>query len=166
MNYRFNTCIDLGCGTGIIGIFLLKKNICNRTVFIDISVKALGNTLYNVLLNKVSHKSLLVNGEHHFLYLKNNSFDLIVSNPPYLPGKIANEYDRSLIGGEHGYETILFFIRNSYKLLRDKGIFFITYSTLSKADVVENELSKYFIVKKKYSKRFFYETIYIVRAEK
>jgi release factor glutamine methyltransferase len=158
--------MDLGSGTGILGLYLLKKGICERIVFVDMIEDAVINTLLNVRTNNVAHRSLVVNGIEHSSYLLENSFDLIVANPPYLPGEPRETYEYALLGGIHGFETILSFIHTSYRLLRRGGILYIVYSTLSSRGRVENELGKYFRITAKYSKKFFFEEIFVVRAEK
>ena len=158
--------MDLGCGTGILGVYLLKNNVCRKAVFVDIVENALTNTIYNLRINNVFYKSIVVGGENPSIYFRNHVFDLIVANPPYLPGLPIDQYDYSLLGGLRGYETILSFIRDAYKLLKHDGIFYVVYSTLSNPEVVEKELTKYFKISKRYTRKFFYETIYVVRAEK
>lgn len=74
--------LDIGTGSGCIPI-ALKKNLPNAEIYaIDVSEKALATAQTNATLNKV---------EVHFM-LKNiletddleQSFDIIVSNPPYV----------------------------------------------------------------------------------
>lgn len=160
---RFRNCLDLGCGSGILGIYLLTSNTCGRVVFVDSNQYAIENTRENTYLNHVIHRSLLLYSDSRILNLL-NQFDLVIGNPPYLPGEPVNLYDSSLLTGPRGYETIVSFIEKSYELLRENGLLYITYSSLSNTSVVESVLNKRFRVINKFSKRFFLEEIYVVEA--
>uniref|UniRef100_A0A7C4D6C1 Methyltransferase n=1 Tax=Staphylothermus marinus TaxID=2280 RepID=A0A7C4D6C1_STAMA len=160
---RFVNCIDLGCGTGVLGLYLLVNNICERVFFIDSSFVALENTFENILLNNVLNKSILINTDVADLKLI-NVFDLVVANPPYLPGKPSDLYDTALLTGINGFETIVSFIETSYRLLRKHGLLYLVYSSLSRINVVENTLNKKFKVINKFSKKFFLEELYVIEA--
>lgn len=164
-NYRFSNCLDLGCGTGVLGTYLVTKDICEKVVFIDNNPLALENTLENAFLNRISHRSMLIQIHTDDLILVNR-FDLAVANPPYLPGEPVDLYDSAFLTGINGYETVVSFIKTSYRLLRENGLLYIIYSSLTNTSVVNNVLNKYFRVINKFSKRFFLEEIYVVEARR
>jgi len=161
-----DACLDLGCGTGVIGLFLLSRGFCRVVVFSDIAESAVENTRYNILLNSLGFRAMIVASDVFGDALREESFDLIASNPPYLPGVPRESYELALLGGLKGYETILEFIEIAERILRRRGLLYIVYSSLSKPEVVEDRLSESFEIKARDSKAFFYETIYVVEAEK
>jgi len=159
-------CIDLGSGTGAVGLFLLSKGFCARALFYDIVEKALLNSVYNLVLNKLAHRAIAILCDDAEASILEGSADLVAANPPYLPGVPCNEYEVALLGGPKGYETAVRFIRFAEKMLAKNGLLFITFSSLSDPEVIEAVLSEKYSIKAKQAKVFFYETLYVVEAEK
>lgn len=81
--------LDLGTGSGCILIALLKKFPAAAGVGVDISEFALEVARDNAARNGVADRASFVRGD--WTQSINESFDLIVSNPPYIPsGDIPN----------------------------------------------------------------------------
>jgi 16S rRNA (guanine1207-N2)-methyltransferase len=74
--------LDLGCGVGIIGIYLAKIYGCQMTMS-DINKRAVGLTQKNIEINKVEANVIESDGFDSI----NNLFDVIVTNPPIRIGK-------------------------------------------------------------------------------
>ena len=91
--------IDIGTGSGAIAI-ALKKNFPKAEVYaLDISEKALEVAKRNAVINNVELKFL------QFDMLKNDysdfpKFDLIVSNPPYIPEKERETMQSEVVNNE------------------------------------------------------------------
>lgn len=88
-------------------------------------------------------------------------FDLIVSNPPYLPDDAAK--DAIVHGGPRGIETTVHFIKSALPLLADGGRMLIVVSSLADQSELDQlvqarKLEKR-IVKEK---AFFYERLSVV----
>jgi release factor glutamine methyltransferase len=158
-------CLDLGSGTGIIGIYLLKNNICQRVVFVDINEYALLNTQYNLYLNRLVDKGVVMDIDNSYSLI-NNYFELVTANPPYLPGELRDIYDEALISGPRGYEKVLYFIDSAYSVLKCNGYLYLVYSSLSKPRIIEDYLSRFFSIRRRVSKHFFFEDIIGVEAVK
>lgn len=102
---------ELGVGTGCISISLLHHRPGLRMVGNDINLRALRLAKKNALRHGVSDRLLLFAGDL-FAPLKPYPFDLLLSNPPYIPeGKwvelpegVRLEGYTSLIGGKRGWE--------------------------------------------------------------
>ena len=117
--------IDLGCGSGAIGITLKKKLPTSSVDLIDISELALEVAKENAKeLNtdvKIFRSDMLSNID--------NKYDVIISNPPYIKTNEEieeivknNEPHLALYGGEDGlffYDKIL---KEASKNLKDKAI--------------------------------------------
>lgn len=100
--YAFGKVLDMGTGTGILGLTAAKKG-CDVT-FADISKEALECAKKNCIANNVKGK--FVN-----TYLFNSikgKFNTIIFNPPYLHSKRIK--DLNLDGGRNGRELIDKFI--------------------------------------------------------
>lgn len=75
--------LEVGVGSGCISISLLKKNPKILATATDISEEALSLTLENAELHQVFPRLSLKN--EGLWWLLDEKFDLIVSNPPYIP---------------------------------------------------------------------------------
>ena len=90
-------------------------------------------------------------------------FDLIVSNPPYLPNDDNNTRDPAVNGGPTGIEITVHFINSALPLLAGEGKMLIVVSSFTNSSaldkvIVENKMHKKILKKK----RLFYETLSII----
>ncbi|MEC9485162.1 MAG: methyltransferase [Candidatus Izemoplasma sp.] len=74
--------LDLGCGSGIIGIYLTKKFHVDVDM-VDINERAVALTKDNLTLNNLSQKIWQSDGYENI----NRSYDMVVLNPPIHAGK-------------------------------------------------------------------------------
>lgn len=113
--------VDLGCGSGVIGLTLEKKVPTNKIDLVDISKNALEVTKLNHTLLK-SKANIICND---FLNNITRKYDVIISNPPYIRNNEEietivkeNEPSIALYAGEEGldcYKKILSSIKNNMK---------------------------------------------------
>lgn len=87
-------------------------------------------------------------------------FELIVSNPPYLPVEDYEKKDSAIHGDYDGIETTLRFIKSASSVLAENGKILIIVSSLSNASkmaefIVQMKLKKRTISEKK----LFFETL-------
>lgn len=73
-----NTCMDYGCGSGILAIYLNALKVQKRTDYFDIDPLALDNTKENIEINKIMHdyNLFLVEDKDNFL----DGYDLVFAN--------------------------------------------------------------------------------------
>jgi len=126
-NFRF---LELGVGSGCITIAILK-NLPNATAFgVDISEAALGVTKQNAEKLQVVNRLKLVRS-NLFENVTSENFDLIVSNPPYIPeGDVSTlqpevrDYEplTALVGGDTGLEIVRSIIQESHRFLKPSGV--------------------------------------------
>ncbi|WP_440058944.1 methyltransferase [Thermogladius sp. 4427co] len=159
----FNLCVDIGSGTGFLGLYMLRKELCRRVVFIDVYEKPLSNTVFNIRLNRLEHKSIVLADTKG---LGDSTVELVVSNPPYLPGVPGDGFEASIYTGPLGYEVILEILEEACRILVDRGLMILVYSTLSNTGVIEESVRKCFTIKISESRSFFYEEIKSVLLEK
>lgn len=67
--------------------------------------------------------------------LRGCKFDLVVSNPPYLPGE--HKEDTSVYGGEAGLEMTLHFIESALPLLSENGKILVLISSLADSGILD-----------------------------
>ena len=124
--------LDLGCGSGCLGLSLYKEN-SNITLFLaDISKKALS-------LSKKNAEELKAVAEfiHSDLFSNfHNNFDLIVTNLPYISKDdfrylqreiILYEPHEALYGGRSGLDVIKLFLDGVNRHLNKNGFFVIEF---------------------------------------
>jgi len=123
--------LDLCAGSGCVGLAIAKHIPGCRVVMIDSSVEALAVCRQNTLLNSLSKNITVIEAD----VLEKppaimGEFDLIVSNPPYIPTADIATLDYSvkdyeplmaLDGGEDGLKFYRAIVSNWSKLLKDGG---------------------------------------------
>ena len=121
--------LDIGTGSGCIAITLACEYKNARVLAADISLEALSIAKENTTRHQVSHRICLVRGDLLSSF-KYNTFDIIVSNPPYIsevefdqlePDVKEFEPRSSLLGGEDGLYFIRKIISDSTTTLKDGG---------------------------------------------
>ena len=120
--------LDIGTGSGCIAISL-AKSISNAEVFaIDISEEALATAKKNAEINEVNVDFILKN----VLETENlgNTFDIIVSNPPYVRNLEKAEIKRNVL--EYEPHIALFVDEN------DALLFYRKIAGLAKVNLSEN----------------------------
>ena len=124
--------LDIGTGSGCILLSILKELKFSRGIGIDISNLAIKVAISNSKRFNLSNRSKFkVFDINKFNYGK---YDLIVSNPPYIPSKEIKklskdirdyEPDIAINGGKDGLDLIKKVIYKSSILLKNKGLFAI-----------------------------------------
>lgn len=125
------TLADLCTGSGCIAISCLKRRKASRGVAVDISKGAVDAARENARINGVSDRLKIINSDVFKLPLGDERFDVIVSNPPYIPTKDIEELDLyvkkepslALDGGDDGMIFYNFFLEHYGKNLKDGGVF-------------------------------------------
>jgi release factor glutamine methyltransferase len=153
-------CVDLGCGSGILGIYALLSGRCRRVVFVDLHEDAVKTTSYNVVLNGVDVLSIVIQSDACYpLPIRRSSADIVLANPPYLPSQEGFQ-DITTNGGVEGYEKVLCFIRASTDVLKPRGRLYLVYSSLSKPEIIRSQLECLgYRVNRERSKSFFFESL-------
>ena len=127
-NKRINV-LDIGTGSGCILLSILKELDFSRGVGIDISTKAIKTAQINSKNLNLFHQSKF----KVFDISKFNvgKYDLIVSNPPYIPSKDIKNLSKDIInyeplvalnGGLDGLDLIRKVIYKSNSLLKRNGL--------------------------------------------
>lgn len=105
--------LDLGTGSGAIALALASERPKARVVATDISSSALQIARQNAEQLRLYERVELREGEL-FDPVRGESFDLVVSNPPYversrqeqLPPELAHEPEVALFGGDDGFAVL------------------------------------------------------------
>jgi len=119
------TCLEIGCGSGIITLFLAKR--AKSVVAADINPEAVASAKENAALNSIKNAKFI---KSDLFSNVTGTFDLIAFNPPYLPDEPESR-DIALDGGKDGRKIINRFLRSVPKFLNENGVLFILESSLS-----------------------------------
>ena len=94
---------------------------------------------------------------------RDECFDLVVFNPPYLPSETIE--DLAVDGGVGGIEVPLHFLREAMRVVRKRGRILMLLSSENPLEQIRRECSaKGFEVQKVAEKRLFYEELYVFEA--
>jgi release factor glutamine methyltransferase len=116
---------DVGTGSGCIAIALAHEHPTVRVVATDLSLAALQVARRNAVLHGVEGRIHLVCADLFEGISAGVDFDLVVSNPPYIPAdaqlakEISYEPERALRAGESGLDAIRRLLSDAPPHLRD-----------------------------------------------
>ena len=127
-----NEILDLGCGSGIIGITIALERPLSKVTLIDQSQHAIQNTKANQMLHQVTNT--MIQKSDWFGALDQTKFDVILSNPPYLEDNdphlsqgLKDEPLDALVSGPTGIEAIQYIIENAKNHIKPSGWLFIEH---------------------------------------
>ena len=136
--------LDMGTGTGAIALALLKGCPQARALGSDISIGALQIAAANAHLNGVAER--FETRESAWFEAIDESFDIIVSNPPYIPTDVVEQlepevkdYDprKALDGGRDGLEAYRAIAENAAQHLLADGMVGVEIGFDQREDVVQ-----------------------------
>ena len=121
--------LDLGTGSGCIGIACAHAFPDAEVVLSDVDDAALALAARNVALHHVEDRVVVVRADV-FDGLPQSTFDLIVTNPPYvnasdfanMPAEYRHEPSRALAAGSDGLDVIRRVLAGARQWLTDDGL--------------------------------------------
>jgi len=119
--------LDMGCGSGVLGLTLAAENPAAKVTLADISPEALSLTKENAAQLEIANVELIESDL--FSALGDAKFDLIVANLPYVPEadraslsrEVNHDPDLALFGGPDGLDVIRRFVPEAAKRLLPGG---------------------------------------------
>ncbi len=123
--------LDLGTGTGIIATLLCGKTKLKEIIGIEIQKEVYEMAKKSIKLNNLENKFKIINEDILNINkkLEKNTFDAIVTNPPYKKKDtgIKNDEEKKIISRHETTATLDDFIKISKELLKDKGEFYMVH---------------------------------------
>ena len=121
--------VDLGTGSGCIAIALAHAFPDAHVDAVDISVEALQVAALNIERHALTNRVTPIQSDF-FSALGGRSYDLIVSNPPYvdrddlecMPREFHHEPRLGLAAGDDGLESVRTILREASRFMTDNGI--------------------------------------------
>lgn len=141
--------VDIGTGSGAIAIALSKENKHMNVFATDISKKALDVAIENAKNNNA--KINFLEGDMLSpLIRKELKFDMLISNPPYIPQNDYveeivknNEPNIALFGGDDGMKYYEIILSSASKILKKKNLIAFEHGYNSKEKLIKLK-NKYF----------------------
>ncbi len=157
--------LELGTGSGLVSIVAAKAGA--QVVATDQSSLAVQNTKHNVLLHRLQSQIEVRQGYLFDPLTLNETFSLIVFNPPYLPGSTQDlDYDTAWSSGINGRLVTDAFLIQCTQFLEEQGRILLIQSSLSNPrrtyQLLKNQFQK---VQVKAQKRFFFEELFLFEAK-
>lgn len=121
------TVLDMFSGSGFLGIKVAK--FAKKVVCVDKSSQAVECIKNNVAINGLSEKITPLLGDL-FDPLKDEKYDVIIANPPLLPGQPDNLLEAAIL--DPGLKTTEQFINGVSKYLKVTGRIYLLFSDVSK----------------------------------
>ena len=132
--------LDLGTGTAIIPILLSAKTDFEKAVGVEVQEELCKMARKSVMLNGLENKIeiLCKNIKELNENFEKNTFDVIVTNPPYKKERsgIINENIQKVISRHEIEANLEDFIKISFDLLKDKGEFYMVHHPERLTDIL------------------------------
>jgi release factor glutamine methyltransferase len=133
-----DTVLDVGCGSGVLAVLAAKRGA--RVVAVDASEDACLCTKLNAKLHGVAEMVDVRAGD---LYepVRGEQFDLVISNPPYLPLEPRDELDKLWCCGR-GLGLLKRLVSGLPLHMKPGGRALLTFSSLTGVGAVEKALRR------------------------
>ena len=126
---RVRNLLDMGTGGGCIALAAAKAFPRARVDAVDIDAAALEVAAINRRRLRLTRRVRLIESDH-FTALSGNSYDIIVSNPPYvgaremrgLPREYGHEPRLALASGRDGLDSVATILHEARRFLRPQGL--------------------------------------------
>lgn len=137
---RNSVVVDIGTGTGIIGLLLCKKTNLRKIYGVEIQKDVADMAKRSVRLNQLEDKFEIINCDicQIFDFLEPNLVDCVVTNPPYKKANtgIKNEDETQTIARHEVKCTLEDVVQQASKLLKDKGEFYMVHRAERLVDIM------------------------------
>jgi len=133
--------LDMGTGCGILAVLAAKR--AGKVVAVDLNPHAVRCAKLNAEVHGVADRVDVRLGDLFKPVKKNEKFDVVVFNAPYLPSAAAEErawIGRAWAGGPTGRKLIDRFIMEAPRYLKANGKILLVQSSLANVD---NTLEKF-----------------------
>ena len=134
--------VDIGTGTGIIGILLTGKTENTHITGIEIQAEVAQMAERSIKLNNLEDRFCIknINIKDVFSEIKPNTIDAIITNPPYMRENTGakNLEKKKLISRCEVECTLEDVIEISYKLLKSKSEFYMVHRAERIVDILYN----------------------------
>jgi ribosomal protein L3 glutamine methyltransferase len=137
---RVRRVLDMGTGSGCIALAAAKAFPRARVDAVDVDAGALEVAAINRRRLRLTRRVRLIESDH-FAALSGSSYDIIVSNPPYvgeremrgLPREYGHEPKLALASGREGLDSVAIILREARTHLRPLGLLVVEVGNTERA---------------------------------
>jgi ribosomal protein L3 glutamine methyltransferase len=137
---RVRSLLDMGTGSGCIALACARAFPRARVDATDIDEQALAVAAINRRRLRLTRRVRLIASDH-FAALSGASYDIIVSNPPYvgeremrgLPREYRHEPRHALASGREGLDSVAIILRSAARHLRPLGLLVVEVGNTERA---------------------------------
>ena len=162
---QFLKILDLGSGSGCLGLSLLDEYQQSEASFFDISQKSLEMVKKNALNLGLSERSKYINlnwkvdgwDEKLITIEKNIKYDIIISNPPYIPTDVIKTLKKevkkhdpfvALNGGKDGLDAYKSILPKLLNIIKSNGKIFLEIGKGKKIVSSKNSYRAWIVTKR------------------
>lgn len=128
-----NRALDIGCGSGCIGLAIALSFANCQVDLVDIDQQALAIAKKNTAKYNLDQQVSVIQSDVFSTLVAANQYDLIISNPPYvpsasmdnLPAEYRHEPEHALEAGEDGLIIVDRLLNEANQFLADKGLLIV-----------------------------------------
>lgn len=132
--------VDLGTGTGILGILLCGKTKLSNVLGVEIQEEVAEMARRSITLNNLDKRFTIINTDIKNLKnkVKLNNYDVVVTNPPYKKSNTGktNTSEKKLISKHEVTANLSDFIKISFSLLKDNGSLYMVHRVERLSDIM------------------------------
>ena len=134
-----STIIDLGTGTGIIGILLTKKVEAKQVIGVEIQKDIADMAKRSIEHNNLQNTMQIINEDICSLNLEKYSFDYVVTNPPYkkVGTGLINKNEKQIISRHETRASLDDWIKVSSNLLKDNGALYMVHRPERLSEIIK-----------------------------
>jgi len=124
--------LDMGTGTGVIPLMLSHMTNAEEIIGIEVQPRSFELAQHNISFNNLEKRAKMINAdvsEPNLLKEQSETFDLVVTNPPYVKksGGIVSDADAKMIARHETTAVLEDFIITASRLLKNSGSFCIVH---------------------------------------
>ena len=144
-NRTFDSTLEVGCGLGCISITLSLQNLSSNILALDINPKAIKASQLNAKKLKCNNVKFINDDIFNIQHTK--KYDLIISNPPYIPLTDIKNLDSNVIlydplealtDFNDGLNFYKYFAKFGYQLLKKNGVMLFEFGGNSQKKMLKN----------------------------
>lgn len=158
-NFAGKTILDMGTGSGILAIAAAQKGA--TVLAIDKNKAAIQCAKHNVSRNGLETKIRVLEGDYFDGLGKEEKFDVVLFNPPFLLGVPQSEFDLALYGGVE-LSLLDSFVNDVKSHLVPNGYILMVLSSDANIPVILDKFTRRGLSSAQiHSQKLFFETLYI-----
>jgi len=163
-NIKGKSICELGSGSGLVSVYLSRVGKASRVMALDVKYDAVINTKLNAKINNVM-VSMDIAQMDVGSAIRSNIFDIVVTNPPYLPLNPTDSLDILYCCGRD-LKLLRKFIIDALRLIKNNGRVFMVLNDIALEYIVTPLRKSGLKVNKILQVKTLLDKIYVIEIKK